>query len=101
MRKEQKLVLGFVATLAGVVGTLSTHCSTVLCCVAPPRAAVVLSGREALQKLMRQHALCVFILLFSMGIQAHERAGVASKDDQEKAKRSASMWKNMDKKARE
>uniref|UniRef100_K3X5S0 Transmembrane protein n=1 Tax=Globisporangium ultimum (strain ATCC 200006 / CBS 805.95 / DAOM BR144) TaxID=431595 RepID=K3X5S0_GLOUD len=67
MRKEQKLVLGFVATLAGVVGTL--------------------------------HVYLPFYS--SMGIQAHERAGMKSKDDQEKAKRSASMWKNMDKKTRE
>lgn len=38
----------------------------------------------------------------SLGIQAQERAGMISKkDDNEKTRRSASMWKNMDKKSRD
>ncbi|GAB9464723.1 hypothetical protein Gpo141_00002149 [Globisporangium polare] len=67
MRKEQKLVIGFVATLAGVAG-----------------------------------ALHVYLPFYStLGMQAQERAGrLAQSGENEKAKRSASMWKNMDKKVK-
>ncbi|TYZ63298.1 hypothetical protein PybrP1_009087 [[Pythium] brassicae (nom. inval.)] len=68
MRKDQKLIVGFVATLAGVAG-----------------------------------ALHVYLPFYSkLGQEARERAGRGKADDGgDAAKRSSSMWKNMDKRARE
>ncbi|DBA04297.1 TPA: hypothetical protein N0F65_002059 [Lagenidium giganteum] len=67
MRKEQKLVLGFVGTLAGIVGTLH-----------------------------------VYLPFYSeLGQQAQTRAGMAPKTDDKEQKRTASMWKNIERKTKE
>lgn len=120
MRKEQKLVIGFVATLAGVAGAfLDSYCMACIvcsgsCCLcrhtldARTRSwrcadTLIVSCVNLVALLLScSGALHVYLPFYStLGMQAQERAGrLAQSGENEKAKRSASMWKNMDKKAK-